>query len=183
MPVRPARKPGWLQFQRLCRWWAHILLKTLLICKIEFQRWFVFFNFFIWAHLHFENRTFSFVSVLKEKWEKNNPKWAKFQNWLKTHPKVINSQNKWLFHNFGHPKSHFWALENGHFCQKWPISGTKNGTLVARNWKRSAFVHCAFMMGGFCHYLNQTSQELRMLSNVTLDCQVTKIVMNSGSQL
>ena len=31
-----------------------------------------------------------------------------------------------------------------------------------------------------CH---KTSQELRMLSSVTLDCQVTKIVMNSGSQL
>ena len=29
----------------------------------------------------------------------------------------------------------------------------------------------------------KTSQELRMLSNVTLDSQVTKIVMNSGSQL
>ena len=29
----------------------------------------------------------------------------------------------------------------------------------------------------------KTSQELRMLSSVTLDCQVTKIVMNSGSQL
>ena len=29
----------------------------------------------------------------------------------------------------------------------------------------------------------QTSQELRMLSTVTLDCQVTKIVMNSDSQL
>ena len=30
---------------------------------------------------------------------------------------------------------------------------------------------------------NETSQELWMLSTVTLDCQVTKIVMNSGSQL
>ena len=29
----------------------------------------------------------------------------------------------------------------------------------------------------------KTLQELRMLSNVTLNCQVTKIVMNSGSQL
>ena len=29
----------------------------------------------------------------------------------------------------------------------------------------------------------KTSQELRMLSSVTLDCQGTKIVMNSGSQL
>ena len=33
-------------------------------------------------------------------------------------------------------------------------------------------------------YMNiQTSQELRMLSSVTLNCQATKIVMNSGSQL
>ena len=30
---------------------------------------------------------------------------------------------------------------------------------------------------------NKTSQELRMLSSVTLNRQVTKIVMNSGSQL
>ena len=29
----------------------------------------------------------------------------------------------------------------------------------------------------------KTSQELRMLSSVTLNCQVTKIVMDSGSQL
>ena len=28
----------------------------------------------------------------------------------------------------------------------------------------------------------KTSQELRMLSSVTINCQVTKIVMNSGSQ-
>ena len=29
----------------------------------------------------------------------------------------------------------------------------------------------------------QTSQELGMLSSVTINCQVTQIVMNSGSQL
>ena len=29
----------------------------------------------------------------------------------------------------------------------------------------------------------KTSQELQLLSSVTLDCQVTKILMNSGSQL
>ena len=33
------------------------------------------------------------------------------------------------------------------------------------------------------HHVCKTLQELRMLSNVTLNCQVTKIVMNSGSQL
>ena len=42
--------------------------------------------------------------------------------------------------------------------------------------------------GGF-DYINiwqtdyQTSQELRMLSSVTINCQVTKIVINPGSQL
>ena len=34
-----------------------------------------------------------------------------------------------------------------------------------------------------CHLVRKTSQELRMLSSVTINCQVTKIVMNSGSQL
>ena len=32
-------------------------------------------------------------------------------------------------------------------------------------------------------YCSVTSQELRMLSSVTINCQLTKIVMNSGSQL
>ena len=32
-------------------------------------------------------------------------------------------------------------------------------------------------------YQNKTSQELRMLSSVTINCQITKIVMISGSQL
>ena len=44
---------------------------------------------------------------------------------------------------------------------------------------------CNFVRGGciqeeWCVW--KTSQELRMLSSVTLNCQVTKIVMNSGSQ-
>ena len=30
---------------------------------------------------------------------------------------------------------------------------------------------------------NKTSQELRMLSSVTINCQATKIVINPGSQL
>ena len=33
------------------------------------------------------------------------------------------------------------------------------------------------------HGVTKTSQELRMLSSVTINCQVTKIVMNPGSQL
>ena len=32
-------------------------------------------------------------------------------------------------------------------------------------------------------YSHKTSQELRMLSSVTINCQVRKIVMNPGSQL
>ena len=34
-----------------------------------------------------------------------------------------------------------------------------------------------------CLLTKKTSQELQMLSNVTLNCQVAKIVLNSGSQL
>ena len=33
------------------------------------------------------------------------------------------------------------------------------------------------------HVYKKTSQELQMLSSVTINCQITKIVMNSGSQL
>ena len=34
----------------------------------------------------------------------------------------------------------------------------------------------------YSYIVHKTSQELQMLSTVTLDCQLTKIVMNSGSQ-
>ena len=40
-----------------------------------------------------------------------------------------------------------------------------------------------FYQNGLQTTLDKTSQELRMLSSVTLNWQVTKIVMNSGSQL
>ena len=42
-----------------------------------------------------------------------------------------------------------------------------------------------FHGGGLKSFMaeNETSQELRMLSSVTINCQITKIVMNSGSQL
>ena len=41
-------------------------------------------------------------------------------------------------------------------------------------------VYKVYTLHGF---LSKTSQELRKLSSVTLNCQVTKIVMNLGSQL
>ena len=34
-----------------------------------------------------------------------------------------------------------------------------------------------------CRHLPETSQELQMLSSVLINCQVTKIAMNPGSQL
>ena len=46
---------------------------------------------------------------------------------------------------------------------------------TARLWVTFAVV--------FIVVLAKTSQELRMLSSVTINCQITKIVMNSGSQL
>ena len=32
---------------------------------------------------------------------KNDQKYAIFQNWLKTHPKVLNAQTKRVLHHFG----------------------------------------------------------------------------------
>ena len=43
--------------------------------------------------------------------------------------------------------------------------------------------NCAQLEAGKLENNLKTLQELRMLSSVTLNCQVTKIVMNSGSQL
>ena len=45
--------------------------------------------------------TFSFGLLLMVKQPKNSPKQAKFQNKLKTYPKLINAQNKCWFHHFG----------------------------------------------------------------------------------
>ena len=48
-------------------------------------------------------------------------------------------------------------------------------------------IACFYMLLAWIMYtlkpVYQTSQELRMLSSVTLKCQITKIVVNSGSQL
>ena len=42
---------------------------------------------------------------------------------------------------------------------------------------------CTLCKHDNAHIIYKTSQELRILSSVTLNCQVTKIVMKSGSQL
>ena len=47
---------------------------------------------------------------------------------------------------------------------------------------RSMAYGYAFSLDFIPHFF-KTSQELRMLSSVTINCQITKIVMNSGSQL
>ena len=51
---------------------------------------------------------------------------------------------------------------------------------VVLDWVKIESQSCLDWIG---HFLSKTSQELRMLSSVTINCQVTKIVMNSGSQL
>ena len=106
-------------------------------------------------------------------------------------------------------KSFQW-LETRSNSHQWTLSKTILAieSLWRRCWSNS--LHCfrflsyhsivsRFLTGGFgfrkhtqksFKYLTtktvsttETSQELRMLSTVTLNCQVTKIVMNSGSQL
>ena len=128
-------------------WIGNLILK--LVC---------FLQLFLFERIFISNIALLVLCLCSRKNGKNSPKWAKFQNWLKTHPKVINWQSKCLSQHFGgwwrenvcreitfcwrekvisifisrHPKSHFWALGKVHFCQKWPISGTKNGTSTAK---------------------------------------------------
>ena len=57
-------------------------------------------------------------------------------------------------------------------------------TIISRAYSAAK----AFWQGEFdqsCEQvvIKKTSQELQMLSTVAIDCQITKIVMDSGSQL
>ena len=45
--------------------------------------------------------TFSFCLFSSKTAKKNNKKWTIFENRLKTHPKVLNAQNKRVLHHFG----------------------------------------------------------------------------------
>jgi len=63
---------------------------------------------------------------------------------------------------------------NLHFTYVWNSSGIRGGTQNLAQTSKSFDSN---------KERKKTSQELRMLSTVTLDCQVTKIVMNLGSQL
>ena len=47
------------------------------------------------------NRQFWFFGHSAGKWPKNSPTLAEIQNWLKTHPKVANAQNKKRIQHFG----------------------------------------------------------------------------------
>ena len=66
-------------------------------------------------------------------------------------------------------RGHSFILCFTSFLLPWPRLGSKFAALLDNN--------CPFSL------LHKTSQELRMLSSVTINCQITKIVMNSGSQL
>ena len=45
--------------------------------------------------------TFSFLSMLQEKQPKKSPTLARFQDWLRTHPNVVNAQYKHVIHYLG----------------------------------------------------------------------------------
>ena len=57
---------------------------------------------------------------------------------------------------------------------------TKNGQKNGQNWPKMVKLKYDIYIP---NPSDKTSQELRMLSSVTINCQVPKIVMNSGSQL
>ena len=79
---------------------------------------------------------------------KNDPKYAIFQNWLKTRPKVLNAQNKHVLHHFGGMlalnfffsfgarSAIFWHLKMGTFGESARFLVPKNGTSSARIYER-----------------------------------------------
>ena len=77
-----------------------------------------------------------------------------------------------------------WQLEQ--FYQEIrKLDGAKQETLCSKNFRKL----CNLFLWGAHNEVSReqqwikTSQELQMLSSVTINCQVTIIVMNSGSQL
>ena len=56
-------------------------------------------------------------------------------------------------------------------------------SLAAHFFLRIVVFFCGRFFVYFLSILLKTSKEMRMLSSVTIICQVTKIVMNPGSQL
>ena len=79
-----------------------------------------------------------------------------------------------------------WGVLASHYCLIFGDSTTvilfHYGSLLNQHQAAEAHKIANGTPPVFDVYL-KTSQELRMLSSVTLNCQVTKIVMDSGSQL
>ena len=70
------------------------------------------------------------------------------------------------------------------FCEERRSGYSSNVDFVRLSTRPNTLRHCPVKkIFGAEKLRMETSQELRMLSSVTINCQVTKIVMNSGSQL
>ena len=131
----------------------------------------------------------------------NKNRRIKWSNYEKFSPDLHPS----LMFLFGRQKfAHLFKF--GSSSSPWPLSSVTHVEMLVCKWMPSgnsrldtklAFTKQTFSLSPlfgwvylcstFCHSISEeadkTSQELRMLSSVAINCQVTKIVMNSGSQL
>ena len=74
------------------------------------------------------------------------------------------------------------GVDGGDHPLSWPVVDNAAGGKRTKAQKVSTANH-SFLSSTDLASLTKTSQELRMLSSVTLNCQVTKIVKKSSSQL
>ena len=92
--------------------------------------------------------------------------------------------------NQSSPKRLFWILWNQtlhslivvNLENSWQEPSLKKHTYILRIFYSVPYWYFWHIMILYGHTF-KTSQELQMLSSVTINCQITKIVMNSGSQL
>ena len=84
--------------------------------------------------------------------------------------------------SFGAAKMHQW-LRSAYFCSGKCNLGRFHWNALGSLPSSTVSLHIKSLTEFASGARNKTLQELLMLSSVTLICQVTKIVMNSGSQL
>ena len=105
--------------------------------------------------------------------------------------RTTKTKKRWIVFHIG---KHFLSSINNHSCNiilffhKCPKKYRALHLNVVFEFELhnfTEFIDISQFWGWFDKWcpFSKTSQELRMLSSVTINCQVTKIVMTSGSQL
>ena len=113
-------------------------------------------------------------------------RWSRLLKSNKYHPNIHSTF--YILHSTSQSQILLQNTRTGQFSREkvsTRISIFKTGVLLTEDDGRDVYIKTTLRWRAHDQiYIHlQTSQELRMLSSVTINCQLTKIVMNSGSQL